>query len=250
MLQAWLRDHDGQYPRRGATQIREKRLAEWINRQRTQKDGLDARHILELQSLPGWAWDAVAHRPSSCQYVGADGSRCTSPPSRSAPILGMYYCKAHRTDAQGRVRLRSSPAQPRMVRPGKRRRLHGKQLPPRVQGRAVCDFPGCATTDQHRERVFEGSYCKRHARYVRRLRVPHVACCSLDEWTDDLVSTHRLGDMKQLCDKCGSLNFPEESIGTGARVHFSICCDNGKTKQLPRFEDPPSYLKELLTARS
>ena len=49
------------------------------------------------------------------------------------------------------------------------------------------------------------------------------------------------------CEKCASNHFSSERIGTRANGHFSICCDNGKTCDLPPFAEPTPVLQELLT---
>ncbi len=94
----------------------------------------------------------------------------------------------------------------------------------------------------------DASYCTRHARYARRLLAPHVARCPLDDWADDETrhSAHRLGPIDASCEKCVSSNFAPERIGTPAKGHLSICCQDGKTCELPPFADPTPVFKELL----
>ena len=79
------------------------------------------------------------------------------------------------------------------------------------------------------------SYCPLHARCVQQVIAPRLGLCTLDGWNDDVVAVYQLAPMSDACEICQSLNFPEERV---LRGHFTICCSNGKTSDLPPFEDP------------
>ena len=47
------------------------------------------------------------------------------------------------------------------------------------------------------------------------------------------------------CDDCGALHFKEERVGSGAKARFTLCCSNGRTKDVPRIRTPPVLLELL-----
>ena len=95
--------------------------------------------------------------------------------------------------------------------------------------------------------------CRGHAaRALQNTKHMHAAV-PLPQFRDDVVATSDVGRIRveeeggHVCKKCGSCNFPGEAIGTGATLHYAICCHNGKTKNLPDFPEAPPVLKRLLT---
>jgi hypothetical protein len=60
---------------------------------------------------------------------------------------------------------------------------------------------------------------------------------------------HTLGEMTNVCDKCGALHFLEERATSSscANLQFTLCCAQGKMT-LPLLAPPPYSLSWLLTS--
>ena len=57
-LSVWLDEHAGVWPKRGAADAEECRLARWIDNQRQKRATLSADHAADLEALDGWEWNA------------------------------------------------------------------------------------------------------------------------------------------------------------------------------------------------
>ena len=74
-LQTHLRAHGGRYPKTSCTDGAERKIGEWISRQRAARRGtasagsgkLTKTHVALLEKLPGWAWDGELQAPARQQ---------------------------------------------------------------------------------------------------------------------------------------------------------------------------------------
>ena len=98
----------------------------------------------------------------------------------------------------------------------------------------------------------EGCLSGRHLCQFHILQVygEKKAVLPLESYTDSMVATHVGSAMESICDKCGSRNFGEERFGFGETAHFNICCQNGKTSNIPEVSPPPDVLADLLSGAS
>ena len=67
------------------------------------------------------------------------------------------------------------------------------------------------------------------------------------------VLEHNVGQMENVCAKCGALMFHDETHKTlpnNTRLQsYSMCCSNGKI-QIPPVSEPPEILQNLLSSSS
>ena len=77
---------------------------------------------------------------------------------------------------------------------------------------------------------------------------PPCPSADLDLFADDMVSEYVLDGMVDRCEFCGALNFPAESVGTGAARRVTLCCKGGKLSHLPPIPDAPEPLRSWLLA--
>ena len=60
---------------------------------------------------------------------------------------------------------------------------------------------------------------------------------------------HRIGDMVYACPHCHALHWLDERTGSSAaNPQYQMCCAKGKV-HLPELQEPPSYIKTLLTSQ-
>ena len=71
-----------------------------------------------------------------------------------------------------------------------------------------------------------------------------AACIALPDYNDAQVETFTLDGMTLQCPRCGSWNFPAETVGRPPRV--TLCCKGGKTSHIPALPDAPEPLRSLL----
>jgi hypothetical protein len=83
-------------------------------------------------------------------------------------------------------------------------------------------------------------------RFLHTNRLYRVACTSsLDEFIEDGVGLHSLGNMDSRCAFCGAFYFKSEETTKGV---YTTCCSSGQI-QLPPFQPPTQFVKDLLLGR-